>query len=265
MEAYSSMRRRFADFSGSFANAGSNLGKYRNLFIAHLIHMGQVKSIPVATAALNFFYGRLDDGDAEVQKLLVDSAKREAPPIIHRRKASQEDIDAIVEWGLRNNSDEAVTESSIILLSFLAFLRIGETACVRKKDSEDKGNGTWWLRIPRSKTDQQRLGSTVAFKVQGKAEELWHKFTKVLKNLREEQFIFATRPGDRPTTDALRKRMNSDLNRAGLGHKGLTPHSFRGGAATVALRNGVNQEDIKRVGRWKSTSALLHYLDPTPL
>ncbi|EYC32692.1 hypothetical protein Y032_0002g1044 [Ancylostoma ceylanicum] len=265
MEAYSSMRRRFADFSASFTNANSNLGKYRNLFIAHLIHMGQLKSIPIATAALNFFYGRLDDGDAELQKLLVDSAKRETPPIVHRKKASQEDIDAIVDWALTNESDETITESSIVLLSFLAFLRIGETACVRKKDLEDKGNGTWWVRIPKSKTDQRGLGSTVAFKIQGKVEEIWRKFMKVLKKIKGEQFIFATQSGNRPTTDALRKRISAVLNRAGLGHKGLTPHSFRGGAATVALRNGANQEDIKRVGRWKSTSALLHYIEPTPL
>lgn len=88
---------------------------------------------------------------------------------------------------------------------------------------------------------------------------------KVLMNKSGEKYAFAAPSGDRTTTDALRKRTSSVLNRAGLSHRGLTPLSFLGGAATVALKNGLSQEDIKRVGRWKTTSALLHYIDPTPL
>ncbi|KAK6058887.1 zinc knuckle [Cooperia oncophora] len=50
------------------------------------------------------------------------------------------------------------------------------------------------------------------------------------------------------TTDALRKHMNEIFRSAGLHHKGLTPHSLRGGAATAALRRGVSQDDIKKSG-----------------
>ncbi|PIO64482.1 zinc finger, C4 type, partial [Teladorsagia circumcincta] len=47
----------------------------------------------------------------------------------------------------------------------------------------------------------------------------------------------------------MRKRMNEILRIAGSHHKGLTPHSSRGGGAIAALRRGVSQDDIKR--RWK--------------
>ncbi|KHJ82983.1 site-specific recombinase, phage integrase family, partial [Oesophagostomum dentatum] len=260
MAAYTSMRNRFADFTSSFTSVNSNMGKYRNLFIAQLIHLRQVKSIPVAVAALNFFYGRLSEGDAELQKLLIDSAKRDSPPVIHRRKATEEDIDAVVQWALREDTNAAVTEACIVLLSFLAFLRISETANVRRNHLEDKGNGTWWLRIPRSKTDQRGMGTVIAFKVQETCGILWNRFVEQITKLPKSCFIFATTSGSRPTTDNLRKRINNVLKKAGLAHRDLTSHSFRGGAATVALRKGISQEEIKRKQRtmhrtekWKGT------------
>ena len=264
MTAYTSMRIRFADFTSSFNGVNSNLGKYRNLFLAQLIHLGQVKSIPAAVAALNFFYGRLSEGDAELQKLLIDSAKREAAPVIHRKKATEEDIDRVVQWALTEDTGSAITEACIVLLSFLAFLRISEAVNVQKNHLEDKGNGTWWLRIPRSKTDQRGMGTIIAFKVQGASGILWNKFMEMIKESSQSCFIFAATSESRPTTDNVRKRINMVLKKAGLAHRGLTSHSFRGGAATVALRKGISQEEIKRVGRWKSTSAMLHYIKPTP-
>ncbi|KHJ86561.1 site-specific recombinase, phage integrase family [Oesophagostomum dentatum] len=252
MNAYSSMRQRFSEFTSSFNDVNANLGKYRNLFIAHLMHMGQLKSIPLAVASLNFFYGRLVDGDAELQKLLTDSAKRETPPAVHRKKASQEDIDAVVQSALQQNTKTAITEASIILLLFLAFLRISEVASVRRKHLEHKGQDTWWLRVPKSKTDQQGIGATIAFKVDGLRKVLWDKFMEIVSGKDKEQHLFATPTGNGPSTDELRKRINAVLKTSGLGQKGLTSHSFRGGAATHALRKGVSQEDIKRTRRERS-------------
>lgn len=265
MKAYASMRRRFSNFASSFSNVNRNMGKYRNLFIAQLIHLGQLKSIPMASAALNFYYGRLDEGDADLHRLLVDSAKRGTSPVVHRKKATQDDIDAVVRWALRDNTNKAITDACIILLSFSAFLRISEVASVQKAHLENKGQGIWWLKIPKSKSDQMKIGTTVAFKIRQEDSILWQKFMDILKSRKREHFIFATSAGDKPTTDDIRKRMKEVLKEAGLSKRALTSHSFRGGAATVALRNGASHDEIKRVGRWKSTSAMLHYIEPTPI
>ncbi|KHJ96700.1 site-specific recombinase, phage integrase family [Oesophagostomum dentatum] len=252
------MRRPFLEFTVPFAEAVSHLGKYRNLLTAHLINRGQTKSISLAIAALNFLYGHLTDGEAELQKLLVDSAKRDMLPVTHRKKATQEDVDAVVQWALKEDTATAITESCIILLLFLAFL-------IRKSHLEDKGGGTWWLKIPKSKIDQRGKGSIVAFNVKGVESVLWNKFIEITKQRSKNQLMFANPTDRKPKTNKLRKRINAVLKNAGLSHKRLTSHSFRGGAATTALRRGVSQEDIKPVGRWKSTSAMLSYIEPTAI
>ncbi|KAK6035887.1 site-specific recombinase, phage integrase family [Cooperia oncophora] len=134
-----------------------------------------------------------------------------------------------------------------------------------KESLQYKGAGIWWLYIPRSKTDQFKKGETVAFKVVDTYKILWDKFFEQFIQGSGEEFLFSSCPGLPSSTDALRKHMNDIFRSAGLHHKGLTPHSLRGGAATAALRRGVSQDDIKRVGRWKSTSSMLHYIEPTPI
>ncbi|KAL6730913.1 hypothetical protein Aduo_001835 [Ancylostoma duodenale] len=175
------------------------------------MHAGQNKSIPLTTTALNFYYGRLTDGDAEAQKLFIDSSKRDIAPIVHRTKAIQDDANAVVNWALNEDSEGAITDACIVLLSFLAFLRIGETAGIRKRHLEDKGSEAWWLHIPRSKTDQCAAGATIAFKVQGRDKILWYRFMQILATQPRDQFVFGTTAGSKPTTDALRKRLNTVL------------------------------------------------------
>ncbi|KAK6057208.1 site-specific recombinase, phage integrase family, partial [Cooperia oncophora] len=236
--AYSSMRRRFDEFTTTLAIERTHLGKLRNLFLAHLINQNQLKILSTAVASLNFFYGHLEDGEAELQKLLMDSAKKEAPAVMHKEKASEEDVDKMVEWAL--NTAKATEDCCIILLSYLAFLRISETAASKR-------------------------GTEVAFKVQGRRAVLWNKFVALIADKSPHQFIFSPKFAHQPSTDSLRKRIDNVLQGAGLLHKGFTSHSFRGGAATAALRRGVSCEDIRRVGRWKASTSMLHYLDPTPI
>ncbi|VDO30573.1 unnamed protein product [Haemonchus placei] len=263
--AYSSMRKRFEDFASTLSVDRSHLGKLRNLFLAHLINENQLKVLQMAIAALNFFYGRLEGGEAELQKLLIDSAKKETPVVVHKRKASEEDIDKVIDWALNTDTIKATEDCCIILLLFAAFLRISEAAAVRKEHLESKEDGLWWLHIPKSKTDQCKKGTTVAFKLQGRRLVLWSKFLQSLADKSRNQFIFAPSSTRAPSTDTLRKRIRNVLRCSGLRDKGLTSHSFRGGAATAALRRGVSSEDIRRVGRWKSSSSILNYLDPTPI
>ncbi|KAK6035227.1 hypothetical protein COOONC_27268 [Cooperia oncophora] len=220
MSAYSSMRYRFEAFASSLPNARLQLGKLRNLFIAHLIHKQQLKCIPMAVASLNFFYGGLKGGEAELQKLLIDSAKRETPSVRHRKKASEEDIGVIINWALQNDSQENIRGACAILISFLAFLRISETVNVQKNHLQYKGAGIWWLYIPRSKTDQFKKGETVAFKVVDTYKILWDKFFEQFIQGSGEEFLFSSCPGLPSSTDALRKHMNEIFRSAGLHHKG---------------------------------------------
>ncbi|KAK6024068.1 site-specific recombinase, phage integrase family, partial [Ostertagia ostertagi] len=256
--AYSSMRKRFQDFATTLKIDKSHLGKIRNLFLAHLINENQLKALPMAVAALNFFYGHLERGEADLQKLLIDSAKKQTPAVRHKEKATDEDIDRVVNWALNIDTPKTIEDSCIILLSFIAFLRISETAAVRKEHLERKSTEVWWLLIPKSKTDQIKRGTTVAFRVQGNRAVLWNKFM--------DRFLFDAIPRQPLLkSDSLRRRIKDVLRSCGLHDRGLTSHSFRGGAATAAMRRGVKYEDIKRVGRWKSSNSMMYYLEPTPI
>ncbi|XGW28095.1 hypothetical protein V3C99_008140 [Haemonchus contortus] len=133
--AYSSMRKRFEDFASTLSVDRSHLGNLRNLFLAHLINESYDD--------LNFFYGRLEGGEAKLQKLLIDSAKKETPVVVHERKASEEDIDKVVDWALNTDTIKATEDCCIILLLFAAFLRINEAAAVRKEHLESKEDGPW--------------------------------------------------------------------------------------------------------------------------
>ncbi|PIO71587.1 site-specific recombinase, phage integrase family [Teladorsagia circumcincta] len=196
---------------------------------------------------INDNQGHLEKGEAELQKLLIGLAKKQTPAVGHKEKATDEDIDRGVNWALNIDTPETMEDSCIILLSFLAFLRINETAAVRKKHLERKSTDVWWLLIPKSKTDQIRRGTTVAFRVQGNRMVLWNKFMGLIADERPGRFLFSTDLAHPPSTDSLRRRISSVLRSCGLQDKGLTSHPFQGGAATAAMKRGVN-EDIKRVG-----------------
>ncbi|KAL6735945.1 hypothetical protein Aduo_006344 [Ancylostoma duodenale] len=89
----------------------------------------------------------------------------------------------------------------------------------------------------------------------------------VLQSLtwKSKNFLWIRRKGYNPHNTQYQSYTRRLMISARLGRKCLTSHSFRGGAATVALRGGVSQDDIKRMDRWKSTSAMLHYTEPTPI
>ncbi|RCN46201.1 zinc knuckle [Ancylostoma caninum] len=263
---YSSIKGRFLSFLAQFQFQPEHLSKYRNLFLAHLVCAKQFKCIPVAAAALSFFYGSLEKGDQEVQQLISNLANKEAAPVIHRNKASAKDVSLIIQWALSEGSHKAIVIATFIMLAFLAFLRISEAVSIRWEHISLQKDDTWWLHIPKSKTDQAGVGSTVAFRMEEEHTRLWNTFTSLpSSSAASSAFVFTTQSGKPFSTSFASKSITWALEKAGLAHLHLTSHSFRGGAATEAIRKGVHQEDVKRVGRWRTTSAFLSYVDPTPL
>ncbi|KAK6016053.1 hypothetical protein OSTOST_18468, partial [Ostertagia ostertagi] len=162
-------------------------------------HKENQLALPLAVAALNFFYRHLERGEAELQKFLIDLAKKQTPAIRHKEKATDED---------------------------------GYSTDVK------------WLLIPKSKTDQIKRGTTVAFRVQDNRMVLWDKLMGPIAD-EPDRFLFSTDSAHPASSDSLRRRINEVLRSCGIQDKGLTSHSLRGGAATAAMRKGVKYEDIQ--------------------
>ncbi|KHJ98498.1 hypothetical protein OESDEN_01515 [Oesophagostomum dentatum] len=102
--------------------------------------------------------------------------------------------------------------------------------------------------------DHVRFGYHPVFLFSISAES---EFMNIIKNGTGQQFIFRS-PRRGHSADNLRKRTIYVLNSVGLARQDLPSHSFTGDAATVVLGNGADQEYIKGVGRWKTTSTVMH-------
>ncbi|KAK6031846.1 hypothetical protein OSTOST_01988 [Ostertagia ostertagi] len=71
--------------------------------------------------------------------------------------------------------------------------------------------------------------------------------------------------GKAPSRDFVAQNITKVAKAAGLQHKKLTSHSFRGGAATHAIRQGVDSGKIMLAIRWKSFQGFKSYIEPSPL
>ncbi|EPB73651.1 hypothetical protein ANCCEY_07264 [Ancylostoma ceylanicum] len=92
-----------------------------------------------------------------------------------------------------------------------------------------------------------------------------HIFARPVVHSAASDFIFSAKDGKAPSGDYLARQIKKVLADAGLAHRRLTPHSFRDGAATQALRKGIDSGKVMLAGRWKSFKSFQAYIDPSPV
>ncbi|KIH60814.1 site-specific recombinase, phage integrase family [Ancylostoma duodenale] len=265
LQIYRRVRRDFLAFADKFRVPFTAIHKLRNVFLAHLINKGRTRTLGYHLAALSHFFGPLPSVDEEIQRALLRTGNRSGPTVRHRSKAVQEDVDKIVDWALQKNSTATIKGASMVMLAFLGFLRVSELVQLRFADVSHKGGNLWWLAVRRSKTDQEGKGSVVAFRMKNTEENLWRALYRIRSPRSSEDFLFSCRSGKPPSRDYAFRLIKKTFVEAGLASRNLTPHSFRGGAATTAIRRGVDPANVMRVGRWKSVKSFQCYIDPTPL
>ncbi|WKY15687.1 hypothetical protein Q1695_000854 [Nippostrongylus brasiliensis] len=240
----------------------SNPAQLRKMpLIQKLLHGGEANF----HAALSHFFGPLSAAEQEIQRALIKGATEVRPPVVHRAKAVPQDIDKVVNWALQSDSAHALTGAAMILLMYVAFLRVSELCDLRLDDITFKGGSVWWLRIKKSKVDQQGAGTRIAFHLKGRQLLLWESFTRLCLSRPRERYLFSSSHREAPSRDFIDRTVKHALQQAGLGSRHLTTHSFRGGAATAAIRAGIAPQNVMRVGRWKTQKAFLAYVEPTPL
>ncbi|KIH68675.1 site-specific recombinase, phage integrase family [Ancylostoma duodenale] len=208
----------------------------------------EVKSPGYHIAALSHFFGPLVGVDMEIQRAVLRMATRVGPSTRHRSKASSENIKQIIKWALQDGSKTSLKAATLILLAFSACLRVSELCHLHFSDLTFQGNAIWWLFIRRSKTDQMGQGATVAFRWDCLSQELWN-----------------TKHGVMPSRDYVARQIKKTLASTGLAHRRFTPYSFRGGAATQAVRKGADSRNVMLAGRWKSFKSFQAYIDPSPV
>ena len=157
---------------------------------------------------------------------------------------------------------------AMFLTAFHCFLRVGEftarsshcaSQIIQYSDvsfiSVDN-SGAFQLSLKFFKGNTSRLPFNIV--VQSNVNSTWCPVT----NLRLYMFARGSSPGPlfchqdlSPISRAeFSFHLESFLKQAGLDSSHIKPHSFRIGAATTACMNGVSEEVIQRLGRWRSNA-----------
>ncbi|KIH64336.1 site-specific recombinase, phage integrase family [Ancylostoma duodenale] len=254
VQIYKRVLRDFLAFANKFRVPFTAIHKLRNV---------ENQDLGIPLGALSHFFGPLPSADEEIQRALLRSGNRSGPTVRHRSKAVQEDVDKIVDWALKTNTIAAIKGASMVMLAFLGFLRVSELVQLRFADVSHKGGDLWWLVVRRSETDQEGRGLVVAFRMKNTEENLWRALYRIRSPRSSEDFFSAA--DQPPSRDYASRLIKKTCVEAGLASRNLTPHSFCGGAATSAIRRGVDLANVMRVGRWKFVKSFQCYIDPTPL
>ena len=239
-------------------------------YLSHLRGMGRVASYARKhVAAIAFFVkaagGRDNTGCFLVRQALKGWQRLEGARPDARRPIDSNRLAAIWEalGAICASPAEVLLFRAAFSLAFYGAFRVGELVARSKTDD---GGGLQWtdlelqegmlaIRLARSKTDQLGRGSRITL----------HRCPgeKVCPVANLEAYM-AIRPVGAGSalllhsdaTPLSRYQFTRVLAKAvaaaGLPPGGLTPHSFRIGAATTAAAMGLGGRTVQRIGRWRS-------------
>ncbi|KAK5978517.1 Site-specific recombinase phage integrase family, partial [Trichostrongylus colubriformis] len=240
LSIYHSEMQKFITWKNGVNMQAIPLAKARNLYLAKCAYEGKQKALPVITAALNYFCGPLADKvDRDIQESLLEAEKRSAPPVTHRAKVDPQLLRKMVHQGIVSQDSNITQAATLALLQFKALLRISEVRGLKTQGLKRLNSVDWQVTVRKSKTDQYGAGSLCTIRLDKLEQEL---LTKYLNSLNNQVFLFQSASTGFPLSySTLRDRLIALLKATNLQHLSITSHSFRGGAASLALDLGVDQ------------------------
>ena len=247
-------------------------------FISFLVIEGKSPStINSRMSALAFVHkvnGWLDPTDSFIIKKLKEGCKRGNPQCDSRLPITPILLRDLVEKlpSMCSSQYEALLFKAAFLLAFVGFLRVGEFTSLKKSGDTSRilaiddisiSEKILHVRIRFSKTDQKGLSSNL------KIESSTGCLLCPVKALEEFLLVRSGRQGplfihfagDPLTSFQFRSMLKNGIKLLGLTPDHFSSHSFRIGAATAAALGGASEEEIKRMGRWRS-SAYQSYIRP---
>jgi integrase len=139
---------------------------------------------------------------------------------------------------------------ALLLLTYVAGLRIGETLALRLKDID--------LELGRVTVTEGKSGQRIV-PLPPDREDLERSIARWLEHRQdwspESDLLFVTRPGAPLRASAVRRSMSAYAERCEIGH--ATPHQLRHSAATELLGNGASPIGVQRVLGHRSLATTL--------
>ena len=196
---------------------------------------------------------------AGLQRQLAKPKKKKEPITVEMLSAMAQSVDG---------SLADLRLIAMALLAFSAILRCDELVKLRCCDVVFSP-ASMSIKLPRSKTDQYREGSSVVVARSGThtcpVAVLEQYCTRAELDLSSANFLFRgivrTKSGEKLRKSGhishtrVRELMLQRLAKLGYDATQFSMHSFRAGGATAAANAGVPDRLFKRHGRWRSESA----------
>ena len=205
----------------------------------------------------------LDPTAAFVVRKLFQGATKLMPSCDQRAPITQAILNQLVDSTqyISISYYDRLLTSAMYLLAFHAFLRIGEIAAATPAQSSTV---LQFSQIAVTSSDcsvvfhtyKHYSGPPVTLSVPAHADsalcpvKAMRLYIAVRGNSPGPLFMF---PGGAPVSKSFFSvQLKKSLTWAGLPHGSYKGHSFRIGAATTAAMRGMSDEEIQRMGRWKS-------------
>lgn len=208
--------------------------------------------------------------DPRIPLLLKAIAKKKDRGSDEREGLTPDDL-ASIRRGTDRSSWEGAVFWAMTSIGFHGLLRVGEMATSKQGESPRiRGSDVEWtatgatLTVQNAKTDKRETGQAVTITYtnddncpMGALRAFWAR----RQSLGGGKALFTREDGTAIDGSWYRQRLEETCNRMGI-TKNIKGHSLRIGGASTAARNGVSEEGIKRLGRWKSGS-FRRYIRPS--
>lgn len=257
--AYTSHVRDFVIWCKEYKYS-KELPQVRTLYLCHLWNEKRFKKLFAVKPALDWEFGEIVGEQKEVADIVLDSARRCAPPVKHREKILKSQVDSVLAASMQDSGNWALRRFSVFVgVGFFGLLRISEI-CALKWAHVSFSDSCLVIEIPKSKTDQFCTGADVRIDF-GNSSLFKSVFQKYMSSVdaNQEDFVVGDKHGKRVTIGSWRSMFKSMGSQYGIKQP---PHGLRGGGASFALANGLPEEAVRRIGRWKSELGMKPYIDP---
>ena len=254
-----------------------------SLFIPHLVNLGfSPATIQTYVTAISFFnkcLGAHDLLSSFVIRKLLTAVQRNTQPASQRSPITLSTLYSLVlSTKVSLPPYKAALFSAAYLITFHAFLRIGEITCRSKKQSSTVLQFQDCTLVP-STLGACSLQITLRH---FKGNTGCQPFSIVIPSSPDPRFCpvshfqnFTALRGSTPgplmvwqdgsplSRSSFSKQLQATLSHANIHTPNIKAHSFRIGAATTACALGFSDQDIQKMGRWKSDAFKRYIRIPT--
>lgn len=182
-QSYGRLIRQYEEWLTQYPRLQADSPQVRNLYLCYCWEQKKFKTMGQVSAALSWQYGTLASEEREVANLILESARREATPVVHREKITEREVWDMVEKA--GESDTGLRLSVFLLMGFYGMLRVSELCSLQWEDIVE-ANSHIVILLRCSKTDQQRKGARVKVEWETESRERnilsqWKRRAKVSK------------------------------------------------------------------------------------